>query len=78
MRRRNNLEIDADILRIAKDGARKTWIVYGANLNFNIIKGYLKGLLQAGRLRQAGPFYYTTEKGQDLISHVEAITSRGG
>lgn len=73
MRRRNNLEIDADILRIAKDGARKTWIVYGANLNFKIIKGYLEELIQAGRLRQVGPFYHTTERGQDFIGLVDAI-----
>lgn len=75
MERRNNFEIDAEILRVAKDGARKTHIVYQANLNFKIVKGYLERLLRTGALRQVGSFYYTTEKGQDLISAVEAIRS---
>ncbi|GAI07498.1 unnamed protein product [marine sediment metagenome] len=46
--RRNNLDISADILRTAHSGARKTRIVYQANLNFDIVKKYLKALLDRG------------------------------
>jgi predicted transcriptional regulator len=38
--RRNDLEICADILRVARRGAKKTQIVYEANLNFKIVKKY--------------------------------------
>mgnify|MGYP001144110336 CR=1 FL=1 len=48
VRRRNNLEITADILRIAKDGAKKTQIVYGANLNFKLLHQYLDDLEKSG------------------------------
>ena len=48
--RRNDLDICADILRVAKKGAKKTQIVYKANLNFKIVKKYLKRLLENGLL----------------------------
>lgn len=75
MVRRCRLEIDADILSIAQGGARKTAIVYKANLNFKIVKGYLARLLQTERLRQEGKFYHTTPQGLDFILHVEALRS---
>ncbi len=64
---RNRLEIYDAMLRVAKvnAGARKSHLVYKANLNFEIIKGYLRELLNKGLLRQTGSFYKTTEKGQD-------------
>ena len=36
--RRNDLDICADILKVSKAGAKKTHIVYRANLNFKIVK----------------------------------------
>jgi len=47
-RRRSNLEIVAEILRIAKKGVKKTRIVYGANLNFRMLGEYLEKLEKAG------------------------------
>ena len=62
--KRNNLDIEADILTIAREGSIKTWIVYGANLNFKMIKRYLDGLLSRGMIEQNGKLYMTTEKGE--------------
>lgn len=73
MRPRCRIEIYADILRVARKGARKTWIVYGANLNFVIVKRYLRELIGAGVLRKVGAFYHTTEKGLEYVDHVEAV-----
>ncbi|GAH76373.1 unnamed protein product [marine sediment metagenome] len=71
--RRNNLDICADILRIAQGGARKTKIVYGANLNFKIIKGYLKELIQSELLLHDPPNYYATPKGVTYLTKFEQL-----
>jgi len=75
LERRCRLEVEADILTVAQGGARKTAIVYKANLNFKIVKRYLARLLQEGRLKQAGKFYHTTPQGLDFLGHIEAIRS---
>lgn len=61
--RRNDLDICADILLVAREGARKTQIVYKANLNFMIVKKYLERLISKGLLEHRHPRYYATEKG---------------
>ncbi|RJS84099.1 transcriptional regulator [Candidatus Bathyarchaeota archaeon] len=64
--RRSNLEIIAEILRIARRGARKTQIVYGANLNFKMLKEYLKKLEEAGLItisEESAEIIRTTSKG---------------
>ncbi len=68
-RRRNDLDIVADILGVARAraGAKKTQIVYGANLNFKIIKGYLERLIGNKMLRHDPPRYYVTKKGSDYL-----------
>ncbi len=71
--RRNNLDIAADILRTAHSGARKTRIVYQANLNFKIVKRYLKTLIRNGLLLHDPPRYYTTPKGVTYLSRYEAL-----
>lgn len=71
-RRRNNLEITADILRIAKDGAKKTHIVYGANLNFKLLHQYLEDLERSGLIKnhvQRGGLIETTDKGIQFLNH---------
>ena len=64
---RNNLEIMANILSLAKMGANKTRLVYGANLNFNIIKGYIQSVIAYQLLTKNGKLYCTTEKGKTFL-----------
>ena len=75
-KRRNNLEITADILRVAKRGAKKTHIVYKANLNFNILHEYLDELADAGLIEndEAGNgTIKTTEKGVQYLNYYHGL-----
>jgi predicted transcriptional regulator len=71
-RRRNSFDIVADILSIAKCGAKKTRIVYGANINFKLLQKYLEELEEAGLIVNGVDrkgFIKTTEKGVRYLSH---------
>ena len=62
--RRNNMEITADILKIAKNGAKRTHIVYKANLNFKLLSEYLEELEKNGlveNLKEGRNVIKTTE-----------------
>ncbi len=76
--RRNNLDIIAEILQITQEGARKTQIVYNANLNFLIVKKYLNNLIEKGLLNKNDTHYYTTDKGRDFIKSYQNFSSRMG
>lgn len=76
MARRNNLEIAAEIVSICKDGAKKTWIVYGANLNFRTINRYLDWLLGSGFLQKDGGMYTTTPEGEDFLDEYERFKNK--
>jgi len=79
-RRRSHMEISADILRIAKAGARKTRIVYGANLNFKLLNEYLDKLERAGLIaRELGKteIIRTTEKGRKYLQQYENLKNFG-
>jgi len=67
--RRNDLDICADILQVAKAGAKKTQIVYQANLNFKIVKKYLSRLIDTGMLSnpQENRLYTTTNRGNTFL-----------
>ena len=72
--RRNNLEIEADILDLSQTGIRKTHLVYGANLNFTIVKKYLSNMISRGLLRLEGRHYYATEKGIKYMHLIDSCT----
>lgn len=72
--RRDRTEVTADMLRVAKGGALKTALVYGANLNFEIVKGYLARLLKRGLLEHVPPRYYTTPIGEEFIQLQESLS----
>lgn len=66
--RRDKIEIFADILKVAKNGAKKTHIVYKANLNFSTLKNHIKRLKEKGLLIQTDEGYYlTTQKGDKFL-----------
>ena len=79
MKKRDSLDISADILRLATSGAIKTRIVYGANLNFKIVEGYLSRLTNLGLLdnRDSRRRYQTTEKGLSFIQRYEELSKFG-
>ncbi len=70
MKRRTRIEIILDILENSMDGATKTRIVYGSNLNFNLASSYLDFLLKKNMISiESGDkkIYRTTEKGTDFL-----------
>ena len=73
MARRNDLDICAEILQVARAGAKKTQIVYQANLNFKIVEKYLKRLTDGGLLKPKGRFYFTTSKGASFLEQYRIL-----
>ena len=73
--RRNDLNICADILKVAQTGAKKTQIVYQANLNFKIVKKYLERLIENGLLdtQEETRFYLTTPRGYDFLEQYNEL-----
>jgi len=74
-RRRNNLDICADILRVSRGGAIKTHLVYKCNLNFNIVKKYITGLTESGLLEKNGDRFYATEEGILFIDRYDQLSA---
>jgi len=73
-RRRSRVEVIAEILGEALEGANKTRLMYRCNLNFGRFNRYLKELLDAGLIERvaANPdaglvLYRTTDKGRELL-----------
>jgi predicted transcriptional regulator len=78
--RRSNLEIVAEILKIARKGAKKTRIVYGANMNFKMLNEYLEKLEKAGLIANSegnGGLIKTTEKGTEYLQQFYGIQEFG-
>jgi predicted transcriptional regulator len=79
--RRSNLEIVAEILRIARKGAKKTRIVYGANMNFKMLDEYLEKLEKAGLIASSegsnGGLIKTTEKGIEYLQRFSGLQEFG-
>ena len=79
-RRRSSVDIIADILRIARKGAKKTRIVYGANLNFKLLNEYLERLEEAGLITndpEKRGTLKTTDKGRKYLQHYEGFIEFG-
>jgi len=78
--RRSNFEIVAEILRMSKKGVKKTRIVYGANLNFKMLREYLEKLEKAGLIEQHpenGGLIKTTAKGNGYLQQFNGLKEFG-
>lgn len=64
--RRSRTAISVEILKAAMEGARKTHIVYNANLNFDMANRYLVMLEDKGLIEHKGNMYITTTKGKEF------------
>ena len=78
--RRGFLRISHDILIQARYGCGLTRIVYGANLNFRIVKGYIKKLKNHGLIKIETPdnpnrnkLFTTTKRGIDFIQGMNNV-----
>ena len=70
---RNKIEITANILELAKQGSRKTRIMYLGNLSFDLVQKYLKQLQQLGLVEvkdkaKGERIYSITARGAEFLS----------
>jgi predicted transcriptional regulator len=78
--RRSSVDVIADILYIARSGARKTRIVYGANINFKLLNNYLKRLERGGLITvdpEDNTMVKTTEKGMEYLRRYDNLRKIG-
>ena len=69
---RSSFEIVAEILRVAKNGAKKTRIMYACGLSYRFVEKYLALLLET-RLLRIGNSYHTTEKGMQFLRNYQTM-----
>lgn len=68
MRYRRKIEIVADILDVAKNGARRTQIMYKGNLSYKLLNKYLRMLIEADLIECEGDLnYIITLKGGEFL-----------
>ena len=77
-RRRSNIEIIADMLKVGENGAGKTEIMYSANMSYAQIQKYLGFLLSHGfinKVKVGNPVvtYQVTGKGGELLKNINSI-----
>jgi predicted transcriptional regulator len=72
--KRGRFDIIGSILLICKNGAKKTEIVYGANLNFKNAEVYLKWLNDREMIIKEGRFFNITSKGSELLSNLQSAS----
>jgi predicted transcriptional regulator len=66
---RGKLDIIADILQVVSKNAKKTQIMYQANLSYKVLQRYLKSINAASLIRfeTEEQCYVLTPKGHDFI-----------
>jgi len=77
-RRRSNIEIIADMLRVGETGAGKTEIMYSANLSYSQIQKYLDYLVNQGFINKVDMdntmvAYQVTDSGLKLLKAIDSL-----
>ena len=74
---RDRLQIIADILSVVRDGAKKTHVMYQANLSFTLLKRYLAEVLEAGLVRcDDEDGYRLTGRGRSFLDRFDEYSRR--
>jgi len=74
---RDRLQIIASILSTASSGAKKTRIMYQANLSYKLLCRYLDEVLDAGLVCfEEGDYYVLTTKGKEFLDMHEGYSQR--
>jgi predicted transcriptional regulator len=77
-RRRSNIEIIADMLRVGENGAGKTEIMYTANMSYSQIQKYLEYLISQGFVNKVNMdntmvAYQVTDTGLKLLKAIDTL-----
>ena len=75
---RNRLDIIADVLKAAKNGAKKTWIMYKSNLSYELLNKYLGEILSAELIvfKDEVQKFFTTRKGLEFLEMYKEYSRR--
>jgi predicted transcriptional regulator len=76
---RNRLNIIADMLHVvSQGGAKKTQIMYRANLSYKVLTKYLTEVIEAGlvRLQRKERIYVITSKGMKFLEKYKKYSRR--
>jgi predicted transcriptional regulator len=74
---RDRLQIIADILSIVSGGAKKTRIMYQANLSYRLLCRYLNEVLDAGLVNfENDKSYLLTPRGKEFLTRHEEYSKR--
>ncbi|MBS7635391.1 hypothetical protein KEJ34_07940 [Candidatus Bathyarchaeota archaeon] len=73
---RDRLRIIADILTAVDSRAKKTKIMYGANLSHSLLEKYLDETLMIGFLKLNGNEYEVTEKGKLFLEKYAEFSAK--
>jgi predicted transcriptional regulator len=76
VKHRKRMEIVADVLRATGRGARKTRIMYNANLSSRVFKKYLEESVNIGFLSFNDAFYQVTESGELFLKKYVDFSNR--
>ena len=71
--RRHKLDIMADLLRLSKNGSKKTRLVYLANINFNMLKKYVALLESKGFIYNSDDLIFTSREGFDFLRQYDEL-----
>ena len=66
-KKRSKYEIIQDVLDQCQTGSKKTWVMYRANLSYDLTTNYLNELEKLGLVEPKDGLYYITEKGKQLL-----------
>lgn len=67
VKHREKFEIIANMLGVIKDGARKTHVMYKANLSYLLLRKYLEELLSEELIYADGNYFFLTNKGIEFL-----------
>lgn len=65
--KRSRYEIIHDVLDQCQTPSRKTWVMYNANLSYDLVRKYLGNLEAKGYVETNNGLYHVTEKGKELL-----------
>ena len=77
-KRRSNIEIIAEMLKVGENGAGKTEIMYSVNMSYAQLQKYLALLLNQGLIHKVeignpSVGYQVTKKGTDLLKSIDSV-----
>lgn len=74
---RSRLQIIADVLLVASNGAKKTHIMYQANLSYKLLGRYLTEVMRAGLVCVMGEDRYgLTDRGREFLDRFGEYSKR--